>query len=63
MEQKLTKEEITLRRIKFFTELNKEYPPVRDFVATNSGMILPIPDTQEDWEDYHENLQLVEGIQ
>lgn len=58
----LTPKEIAERRKKFFEEIEKEYPPVGAFVATNSGIVEPIPQTQEEWDNYHENLQFVEGI-
>jgi len=58
----LTPEEIAERRKRFFKEMNEEYPPVSDFVATNSGIVEPIPQTQDEWDNFHENLQFVEGI-
>lgn len=59
----LTQNEITERRKKFFDEYNKEYPHIGDFVATSSGIVEPKPSTQEEWENFHENLQFVEGTE
>ena len=58
----LTPEEIAERRKTFFEEINKEFPPVGDFVATNSGIVEPIPQTQEEWDNFHEHLQFVDGV-
>jgi len=57
----LTTEEIAERRKKFFEEMDTEYPPVVDFVATNSGILEPKPQNQEEWDNFHENLQFVDG--
>jgi hypothetical protein len=62
MKQKLTNEEIQKRRRVFFEEMNKEYPSVVSFVATSSGIVEPIPQTQDEWDNFHENLQFVEGL-
>ena len=59
----LTAEEIAIRREKFFREMNEEYPPIPKFVATNSGIIEPAPVTQDEWDNYHENLQYVDGVE
>jgi len=58
----LTPEEIKTRREKFFAEINKEYPPAPAFVATNSGILEKLPQTQEEWENFHDNLQFVDGV-
>lgn len=58
----LTPDEITERRKKFFREMNEDFPHVSDFVATNSGILEPIPQTQDEWDNFHNNLQFVEGI-
>lgn len=58
----LTKEEIVERRKKFFAELDAECPPITDLVATNSGQLEPLPESQEEWDNFHEHLQFVDGI-
>ncbi len=58
---KLTPEERNLRRIKFFTEMDKEYPEVPALIATNSGILEKFPETQNEWDNFHEHLQFVEG--
>ena len=59
----LTPEEIIERRKKFFEEMDSEFPPVADFVATNSGVVEPKPETQDQWDNFHENLQFVDGAE
>jgi len=59
----LNKDEIEKRRREFFNNINKEYPPVADFVATSSGIVEPAPSTQDEWDNFHENLQFVEGTE
>jgi hypothetical protein len=58
----LTAEEKKIRRAKFFAEMNKEFPPVPGFVATNSGVLEKIPQTETEWDNFHENLQFVDGV-
>jgi len=61
-EVKLTAEEIAERRKKFFKEMNEDYPHVPILVATNSGVVEPLPETQEGWDNFHTNLQFVDGV-
>jgi len=63
MKNNLTKEEIFERRKKFFAECNREYPHIATFVATSSGIVEPMPETQEEWDNFHENLQFVDGTE
>jgi hypothetical protein len=58
----MTTDELIARRKKFFEEMNKEYPSMGSFIATNSGIIEPMPQTQDEWDNFHENLQFVEGF-
>jgi len=58
----LTKEELAERRRKFFAEMDAEYPPVTDLIATNSGLLEPLPENQEERDNFHEHLQFVDGI-
>jgi len=60
---KLTIDELNTRRKKFFEDMDKEFPPIAEFVATNSGIVEPKPQTQEEWDNYHENLQFVDGVE
>ena len=58
----LTAEEIARRRAIFFKEMDEEYPHIPDFVATSSGVVEPLPQTQEGWDNFHDNLQFVNGV-
>ena len=41
--------------IKFLANLDLEYPPIRDFVLTSSGIVEPMPTKFDDWEDFKIN--------
>lgn len=60
-ELNLTPEKMA-RRLKFLADTEMEYPSVKDFVITNSGVVEPLPQTKEEWDDFNENLRLVDGI-
>ena len=54
---------IYIFHVKFFKDMNEDYPPVVTFVATSSGIVEPVPTTQDEWDNFHENLQFVDGIE
>lgn len=55
----LTTEEKAQRRWTLFNETLKEYPHVPDLIATSSGILEPLPTTQEEWDNFRENLLYV----
>jgi len=40
--------------LKLLKSLDLEYPPIRDFVLTSSGIVEPYP-KKKDWDDFKEN--------
>jgi len=61
--KKLSPQEIDKRRKQFFESMDSEFPPISDFVVTSSGIVEPVPTSQEEWDNFHENLQFVDGIE
>ncbi len=59
----LTSKEIKERRKVFFAKMDQEYPPVPVLVATNSGILEKLPETQDEWDNFYDNLQFVDGVQ
>jgi len=44
------------RGLAFLASLDLEYPPVQDFVLTNSGIVEPLPTNQDDWDEFKTNV-------
>jgi hypothetical protein len=43
--------------LKFLASMDLEYPPIHDFVLTNSGIMEPMPTKLDDWEQFKLNTE------
>lgn len=41
--------------LKFLRDMDLEFPPVQDFVLTNSGIVEPLPTKSDAWDQFQEN--------